>query len=126
MEEIILIFAGFFGVTGVILGAFGAHLLKRKFTEDQLNSFEVGVRYQIYHALFLLFLGFHLEFSTLLEKWIGILAIWGVFLFSGSIYGLTISSAAGRKWRFLGPITPLGGLCFILSWGLLLYYFITQ
>lgn len=125
MREIILIFAGIFGVTGIILGAFGAHLLKKKFTEDQLSSFEVGVRYQIYHALYLLFLGFHFDFSSLLEKWIGILAVSGVLLFSGSIYGLTISSAAGRKWRFLGPITPLGGLCLIVSWGLLILLFVS-
>lgn len=116
MQQYILLFAGFFGVLAIILGAFGAHLLKKKFTKDQLESFETGVRYQIYHALLLLIIGLQLDFSTSLEKSTAWLIIIGVFFFSFSIYGLTLSSLNGKKWRFLGPITPLGGLLLIAGW----------
>ncbi|WP_298502958.1 DUF423 domain-containing protein [uncultured Maribacter sp.] len=114
-------FGALFGALAIILGAFGAHALKKILNEDQLKSFETGVKYQMYHALLLLMLGFSLKLETGLERAMVYCIIIGVFLFSFSIYGLCISAAKGKKWRFLGPITPLGGLLLVLGWGMLLY-----
>jgi len=113
-----------FGMTGIIFGAFGAHALKKIMTQEQLANFETGVKYQMYHALVLLMLGFNLNLDTSLEKYMVYCFIMGTVLFSFSIYGLCISGAKGRKWKFLGPITPLGGLFLVVGWGLLLYSFI--
>jgi len=124
MNEIALVFAAFFGATGIIFGAFGAHVLKKKLTNEQLQSFEMGVKYQMYHALVLLVLGFQLEFDSTLKKSIFLLLIVGTVLFSFSIYGLVLSSANNKKFRFLGPMTPFGGLLLVLGWGLLIYLFL--
>lgn len=113
-----------YGLLAVVFGAFGAHALKKRFTAEQLNSFETGVKYQMYHALVLLMLGFNLNLETPLEKYIVYCFIIGVFFFSFSIYGLCLSASKGKKLRFLGPITPLGGLFLTIGWGLLLYSFI--
>lgn len=116
MQQTVLLFAGIYGALAIILGAFGAHLLKKKFSDDQLASFETGVRYQIYHAIVLLIIGTQFELTSSIEKWMSWVFILGVFLFSFSIYGLTLTSAFGKKWRFLGPITPFGGLLMIIGW----------
>ena len=125
MTQIALIFGSLFGFTAVIFGAFGAHLLKKKLTTDQLQSFETGVKYQMYHGIVLLVLGFNLNIDTLVDTFSICAFIVGTILFSFSIYGLVISSANNKKMRFLGPITPLGGLFLVLGWGLLIYKFIT-
>jgi uncharacterized membrane protein YgdD (TMEM256/DUF423 family) len=124
MTQIALIFGSLFGFTAVILGAFGAHLLKKKLTTDQLQSFETGVKYQMYHAIILLTLGFNLEDNNNLDTYIIYFFITGTLLFSFSIYGLVISSAKNKKLTFLGPITPLGGLFLVIGWGLLIYKFL--
>ena len=124
MNEIVLVFAAFLGATGIIFGAFGAHFLKKKLTTEQLQSFETGVKYQMYHALVLLVLGFQLEFDSTLKNSIFLLLIVGIVLFSFSIYGLVLSSASNKKIRFLGPMTPFGGLLLVLGWGLLMYLFV--
>ncbi len=113
-----------YGLLAVIFGAFGAHALKKSFSEDQLKSFETGVKYQMYHALVLLMLGFNLNLTTSLEKYMIYAFILGTFLFSFSIYGLTLSASKGKKLKFLGPITPIGGLFLVIGWSLLLYSFI--
>ncbi|ARV07545.1 hypothetical protein BTO04_12975 [Polaribacter sp. SA4-10] len=123
MSQFALIFASFYGLTAVIFGAFGAHLLKKKLTTDQLNSFETGVKYQMYHAIVLLIIGFQLPLNNSLDTYIIYAFILGTFLFSFSIYGLVISSAMDKKLKILGPITPLGGLFLVLGWGLLIYKF---
>jgi len=123
MSQFALIFASFYGLTAVIFGAFGAHLLKKKLTTDQLNSFETGVKYQMYHAIVLLIMGFQLSSNNSLDTYIIYAFILGTFLFSFSIYGLVISSAMDKKLKILGPITPLGGLFLVLGWGLLIYKF---
>lgn len=125
MNEIVLVFAAFLGASGIIFGAFGAHFLKKKLTTEQLQSFETGVKYQMYHALVLLVLGFQLEFDSTLKNSIFLLLIVGIVLFSFSIYGLVLSSASNKKIRFLGPITPFGGLLLVLGWGLLMYLFLS-
>jgi uncharacterized membrane protein YgdD (TMEM256/DUF423 family) len=112
------------GLLAVVFGAFGAHLLKKTFTADQLNSFETGVKYQMYHALLLLMLSFNLNLETGLEKAIVYCFIIGILLFSFSIYGLCISASKGNKMKILGPITPIGGLFLVIGWGLLLFLFL--
>tara|TARA_B110001454_G_scaffold206945_1_gene217828 strand:- start:395 stop:772 length:378 start_codon:yes stop_codon:yes gene_type:complete len=123
MNTIALISGAIFGLTAVIFGAFGAHLLKKKLTKDQLQSFETGVKYQMYHAIILLLLGFQLNDKTTINNYIIYAFITGVILFSFSIYGLVISSANNKKIKILGPITPLGGLFLIIGWALLIYKF---
>ena len=124
MNEIALLFAAFFGATAIILGAFGAHLLKKKLSLEQLQSFETWVKYQMYHAIVLLILGFQLKKNLSMNTYIFLAFIIGTILFSFSIYGLVISAARNKKMRFLGPITPLGGLFLIIGWCLLIYTFL--
>src|SRR5699024_1956830 len=104
------IFGAIFGGLAVLFGAFGAHALKKRFTEDQLASFETGVRYQFYHAIVLLVLGQSFPHTSGIGEWMVWCFIIGIFLFSFSIYGLCISSSFGKKLKILGPVTPLGGL----------------
>jgi len=113
-----------YGLLAVIFGAFGAHTLKKRLTNEQLKSFETGVKYQMYHAILLLVLSFNLNLETALERYIIYSLLLGTFLFSFSIYGLVLSASKGKKLRFLGPITPLGGLFLVAGWGMLLYLFI--
>ena len=113
-----------YGLLAVVFGAFGAHAFKKSFSEDQLKSFETGVKYQMYHAILLLILGFNLNLTSSLEKYMIYCFIVGTFLFSFSIYGLNLSASKGKKWSFLGPITPLGGLFLVIGWSLLLWSFI--
>lgn len=115
-----------YGLLAVIFGAFGAHALKKSFFEEQLKSFETGVKYQMYHAILLLVLGFNLNLTTSLEKYMIYCFVIGTFLFSFSIYGLCLSASKGKKMRFLGPITPIGGLLLAIGWVLLLYSFIQR
>ena len=124
MSQLALIFGSLFGGLAIILGAFGAHLLKKKLTSEQLQSFETGVKYQMYHAIVLLLLGFHLNISATIKAYIVYSFIIGTILFSFSIYGLVLSSANNKKLKFLGPITPLGGLFLVAGWVLLLFKFL--
>ena len=124
MKNFTLIIGGIYGLLSVILGAFGAHAFKKILSVERLESFETGVRYQIYAAFFLLIVGYILKFETSSEKWISILMITGTFLFSVSIYFLSFQDVWGVNLKFLGPITPLGGLFMIISWGMLILHFI--
>jgi len=123
MKNFTLIIGGIYGLLSVVLGAFGAHAFKKILSIDRLESFETGVRYQMYAAFFLLIVGYILKFETTSEKWISILMIAGTFLFSVSIYCLAFQDYLGMNLKFLGPITPLGGLFMIISWGMLIWYF---
>ena len=121
MDKRILLVAAILGVTAIILGAFGAHALKKVLSVEQLTTFEVGVRYQMYHALFLLFVG---TFAFLGEKERSIifyLTIVGVLFFSGSIYLLATNTITNLKTKFLGPVTPIGGLFLVSAWVYLFY-----
>ncbi|OCK50611.1 hypothetical protein BA768_19695 [Chryseobacterium sp. CBo1] len=124
MKTITLVFGAAYGMLSVILGAFGAHALKKILSVERLESFETGVRYQMYAAFFLLIAGYILKFDTLSQKWISILMIAGTILFSFSIYLLSLQDYLGANLKFLGPITPLGGLFMILSWLMLIFYFV--
>ncbi|HSD14078.1 MAG TPA: DUF423 domain-containing protein [Flavobacterium sp.] len=121
MKETVLAFGALYGGLAVIFGAFGAHALKKRMSDDLLKSFETGVKYQMYHAIVLLILPQLLTFSSTLEETTGWFFIVGVLLFSFSIYGLCLTSMRGNKWRFLGPITPLGGMLLVFGWILLLF-----
>ena len=114
------------GMLAIIFGAFGAHALKKKASASQLASFETGVKYQMYHAILLLVLGYNFSYNSPIEDWIIICFLVGTFLFSFSIYALVLSDIAGKKWRFLGPITPLGGLLLTVGWALLAYTYIAH
>ena len=116
MKELVLTFGGVYGTLAVIFGAFGAHALKKILDENQLKSFETGVKYQMYHAFLLIITGISFPFLEISQVIMGWCLILGIFLFSFSIYGLTLSSAKGRKLKFLGPVTPLGGLLLVVGW----------
>lgn len=119
MHRKFIIVAAIFGGLGVALGAFGAHGLE-KVTNDEkiLQGFRTGVQYQIYHALALLAVAIlYDKFSVKPMKWAGYFLIAGVILFSGSLYLLTfLKIQESSAIKFVGPVTPLGGVCFIVGW----------
>ncbi|WBL20955.1 DUF423 domain-containing protein [Zunongwangia sp. HRR-M8] len=116
MKELFLVTGGIYGGLAVVLGAFGAHALKKKLSEDQQKSFETGVRYQMYHALILIITAIAFPFREVSQQITGWCFVIGVLLFSFSIYGLVLSDANGKKMKFLGPVTPLGGIILIIGW----------
>ena len=124
MKTITLVIGGIYGLLSVILGAFGAHAFKKILSVERLESFETGVRYQMYAAFFLLIVGYILKFETTSEKWISLFMIFGTLLFSVSIYFLAFQDYLGMNLKFLGPITPVGGLLMIISWAMLIFYFV--
>ena len=100
----------------VVMGAFGAHALKKVLAPDLVAIYETAVHYHVYHALGLLVIGLlslHLPTAAYL-RWSGILMTGGLVLFSGSLYALSLS---GMRW--LGAITPIGGMAFLAAWLLL-------
>ena len=112
-----LILGFLFGLLGVANGAFGAHVLKQKLSPDMFEIFEVAVRYEMYHALALLAVAWMLHTWNVRETAIaGWLFTVGIFLFSGSLFALSLTGA-----RWFGAIAPLGGLCFLSGWGLLVW-----
>jgi uncharacterized membrane protein YgdD (TMEM256/DUF423 family) len=106
-------------VVGIVLGAFGAHGLKKIVSTDKIETFEVGVKYQLYHGLAFLILANVQSFVNFNFKSIRILMILGVFLFSGSIYMLVFQEVLNFNLSFiLGPLTPIGGTLLIIAWTL--------
>ena len=103
-------------LTAIILGAFGAHALKELISDKKLLSFETGVRYQMYMGIALLAIGLWNNGKMKLI-WFNRLLIIGVLLFSLSIYLLALEEVFGVELKFLGPITPIGGMFMICSWG---------
>jgi uncharacterized membrane protein YgdD (TMEM256/DUF423 family) len=122
MERKIISVAAFMGMIAIVLGAFGAHALKKELSVEQLSSFETGVKYQMYHALFLLFLGQVSNLSEKVKKRVFQLVLFGVFFFSGSIYLLTTQALSGVDFRFIGIVTPIGGALLIGAWVVLFWY----
>lgn len=119
-----LISASIFAIIAIILGAFGAHKLKELLPTESLNSFETGVRYQMYHVFLLLFLGAFKELTNKQKSLIYWLTMLGVLFFSGSIYMLSTRSVTGVDFSSIGFITPIGGVLLIGAWGILLRSFI--
>lgn len=121
MEKKITVTAVLLGMTAIILGAFGAHALKKHLTVEELVTFETGVKYQMYHALFLLFLGLTTLVTEKRKKTIFQLVLFGVIFFSGSIYLLATKTITGIDFKPLGILTPIGGTLLILGWAILLW-----
>lgn len=113
-------------IIAIILGAFGAHGLKKIVSEDAIKTFEVGVRYQFYAAFGLLILGMNTDkFNVNWNIFYNLLFI-GVLFFSGSIYLLVINDYVPISKKIIGPITPVGGLLQISSWVYLLFSFLKK
>ena len=106
------------GMVAIILGAFGAHALKKILTPELLATFETGVRYQIYQAFFLLLLPTFKILTEKTKKTIFYLVVVGVILFSGSIYGLATNYLTPFDFKTIGFITPIGGLLIIIGWAM--------
>ena len=121
MNKKITATAAFLGMVAIILGAFGAHALKKVLTPEQLISFETGVRYQMYQAFFLFFLATQNDILEKTKKTIFTLILSGTLFFSGSIYLLSTTGITGVSFKSIGFITPIGGLLLILAWGMLGY-----
>lgn len=126
MNRKLLLAASIFGILSIVLGAFGAHGLKAVLSPEQLLTFETGVKYQMYHALFLLFLASNSIVSDQAKEVILYLVIVGICFFSGSIYVLATNDISGFDFSFVGPITPIGGLLLILAWGKLVLHVFNQ
>ena len=113
---------GIFGGLSVLLGAFGAHTLKERLSEKSLATFQTGVQYQFIHSLALILVGILItQVAEEHRKKVarsGWLFVAGIVLFSGSLYSLALGGP-----RFLGPVTPFGGLCFITGWFMLAFTF---
>jgi uncharacterized membrane protein YgdD (TMEM256/DUF423 family) len=123
MNRSFLIAGAIFGGLGVALGAFGAHGLRNLTSdEDILHSYQTAVQYQVYHALALLVIAIIFEkLPVKMIKWAGACFIIGIILFSGSLYALTMLKIQGSSMtKFAGPVTPLGGVFFIIGWLFLL------
>ncbi|MDW8158634.1 MAG: DUF423 domain-containing protein [Bacteroidia bacterium] len=114
--------ASVLGGVGVILGALGAHALKNIFSAEKLNSFETATRYQLIHAIVLLFLSWNADKVYYpLFQWIALLFTLGIIFFSGSIYILVLHKIKALVW-----VTPLGGILLIVAWFLLAYAIFTS
>ena len=122
MDKKIISTGAVLGMIAIILGAFGAHALKKVLSMEELSTFETGVRYQMYHALFLILIGMINELSQKAKKIIYTLVVFGVLLFSGSIYVLATNSLTSFDFKTIGFITPIGGLLLLLAWGVLLFH----
>lgn len=115
MARPILMSGALMAFLGVAIGAFGAHGLKPFLSEQMVTVFETGVRYHVIHALGMLSAGLSLVYVPLRQfRWAGWAFFLGIVLFSGSLYVMSLSGARG-----LGMLTPFGGLCFLVGWGLL-------
>ncbi|HET8754217.1 MAG TPA: DUF423 domain-containing protein [Salinimicrobium sp.] len=110
----------FLGLIAIILGAFAAHGLKPKLTMDAMQSFETGVRYQMYSSLFLLLLGLIPMNSENNRKFCFYLTLTGVILFSGSIYLLSTQAVTSIDFSGIALTTPIGGALLISAWAVLL------
>jgi uncharacterized membrane protein YgdD (TMEM256/DUF423 family) len=116
MDKRIIYTGAILGMIAIILGAFGAHALKKVLTIDEQSTFETGVKYQMYHALFLMFIGLTTRLPEKAKNTIYLLVVFGVILFSGSIYLLATNSLYTFNFKVIGFITPIGGLLLILAW----------
>jgi uncharacterized membrane protein YgdD (TMEM256/DUF423 family) len=124
MNKKLLITGTILGLLSVILGAFGAHGLKALISAENIQTFETGVRYQMYHALLLLFVGSSSLIQPKNKTLIFYLTVIGIVFFSGSIYGLATNSLTTFDFTSIALITPVGGLLLILAWAVLLINFL--
>jgi len=105
---------------GVIIGAFGAHAIQEHSSPESYQSFQTGVLYHFLHGLGMISISLIMQAEWMEPskgKWVIRLMTLGIFLFSGSIYLLATREMTGFEWaRLIGPLTPLGGLCFLAAW----------
>ncbi len=122
MQTSALRLGSLFAALAVILGAFGAHALKKVLTQELLQTFETGVKYQFYHSFALLITGIlYGSFANKLTKLASTFFTIGIILFSGSIYALVMLKSSGQVGLGgLGILTPVGGVFFILGWLMLI------
>lgn len=121
MQKKLILLGSSLGFIGIILGAFAAHGLENLISEDAIKTFETGVKYQIYHALFLVFLSSQKFTTQKLNKSLFWLILVGVVFFSGSIYGLATNELTNFDFKHIAWITPIGGSLLILSWILVFF-----
>lgn len=123
MNKKLLVAGSVLGLLAVVLGAFAAHSLEKVIDSDAIETFQTGVRYQMYHAILLLFIGTTSKLALKTKKILLILLILGVILFSGSIYGLSTNNLTSFDFKSIGFVTPIGGLFLIIAWGLMVLKF---
>jgi len=116
MDKKLIISGAILACLAIILGAFGAHSLKTILTPETLQSFEVGVRYQMYHALTLVFIGLSHGLPKSVKSILFHFFFWGILLFSGSIYILSFKDFMSFPIEKIALVTPLGGMLFIVGW----------
>jgi uncharacterized membrane protein YgdD (TMEM256/DUF423 family) len=116
MNKRIILIGALFGLTGVILGAFGAHGLEGKVNAMSLENWKTAVSYQFYHTFAILYLSTFSRAKNGLINFAFIAFTLGILLFSGSLYLLATREITAFSSSFLGPVTPIGGLFFILGW----------
>ena len=126
MNKTILVTGLVLGLLAVILGAFGAHGLKKVLSPEEINTFETGVKYQMYHALFLILLSSITIATEGTKRVVFYLTVIGVLLFSFSIYLLATNNLTSFDFRKIGFITPMGGTLLIGAWGYLLFGILTK
>jgi uncharacterized membrane protein YgdD (TMEM256/DUF423 family) len=123
MDRKIVLLASFIGGLGVVLGAFATHGLKPLLSVSALESFNTGIRYQMYHAFLLFFLATTTHITAKQKSILYTLILIGVLVFSGSIYVLATNNLTSFNFKVIGFVTPIGGLFLIASWALLFVYF---
>lgn len=123
MDRKIFMTASLFGGISVVLGAFAAHGFKPLLSVSAFDSFNTGIRYHMYHAFLLFFIGITTQITPKQKSILFKLILIGVVLFSGSIYLLSTNALTAFNFKIIGFITPIGGLFLISSWTLLFIYF---
>ena len=122
MNKRIILTASFFGFVAVLLGAFGAHALKELVDAPSLEIWQKGVDYQFYHTFALLYLSTFARYRNKLINIAYICFTFGIILFSGSLYLLATRSVLHLDFvNLIGPLTPIGGLLFVLGWIMLFF-----
>jgi len=116
MNKRIILTGTLFGLLGVVLGAFGAHGLEGKISEASLDNYKTAVSYQFYHTFAILYLSTFSRAKNGLINFSFLAFTVGILLFSGSLYLLSTREITHFSSSILGPVTPLGGLCFVLGW----------
>ena len=123
MDRKIFLLACVTGGLGIVLGAFASHGLKPLLNTSAFESFNTGIRYQMYHSFLLFFIGLTTALKSSQKSILLKLILTGIVLFSGSIYILATNDLTSFNFKVIGFITPVGGLILIISWLLLFIYF---
>ena len=126
IRDKVLVTGLFLAMLSVVLGAFTAHILKSKLTIEMLEVFQTGVKYQMYHAFYLILLSLIIGFSEKQLKLIYLFVVFGVLLFSGSLYLLAFNEIIEAIDVKVGIITPFGGMFLIVSWLLAIVFLIKK